>query len=117
MAGSVFRNCNGVVVEFPYSFKIRIYDNSLNYTTHTVRSYTTDFVNVFVYKIAKRSGKVTVWTDRDIIMARREHNGSQRIVRYSPDTSIPNIVCAMLTELHCWAVLDDSPNSIEMTLF
>lgn len=117
MACSAYYNCDGLVVEFPHKFMVRIYDNSLNFTTHTVIRYATKFANVFVYKVLKTSNRVTVWTDSNTITARKEQNGTHLIVRHTPDTPIPNIVCGALTEAHKWVVLDDSPNTVEMTLF
>lgn len=117
MAGSACCNRDGFVVEFPNTFKVRVYDNSLNYTTHTVIRYATKYANVFVYKVLKTSNRVTVWVDSDTITARKEQNGTHLIIRRTLDTPIPNIVCGALTESHKWVVLDDSPKTVEMTLF
>ena len=110
-------NCNDYIVRFPKSFHIRIYDNSLSCRTHNVIRYTTKFANVFTYSVMRSSYIVTVWTDSDVIVGRYERQGIHRVMRFTPDTHIKNIVCSLISEKNRWAVPDNEPCSIEVPLF
>lgn len=117
MDGDVCRNCNDYVVRFPNSFHIRIYNNSLWYRTHNVLRYSTKFANVFTYSVMRSLYNVTVWTDSDGIVGRYERQGTHRVMRFTPDTHIQNVVCALITDKDRWAVPEDDPSSIEVALF
>lgn len=117
MVGSVVRRCDGCDVIFPKAFRVRIYDYSLNFKRHNVLRYPTDFVNVFKYVVLKTNEKFTIWTDKEVVIARKEQHGTNIVMRFLPDTTVEQIVCAMITNNYRWAVLDDSPESIEQTLF
>lgn len=117
MDSDVCYNCNDFVVRFPKSFHIRVYDNSLRYRTHNVIRYTTKFANVFTYAVMRSQNKVTVWINTNTIVGRYERQGIHRVMSFTPDTHIQNIVCALITDKKRWAVPEDEPQPIEVPLF
>lgn len=117
MDSDVYCNCNDYIVKFLKSFHIRIYDNTLRYRTYNVIRYATKFANMFIYTVMKTRHRVIVWVDTDVIVARYEQQGSHRVLRFTPDTHIENIVCSVITDMKLWAVPENESRSIEMTLF
>lgn len=117
MGSDVCCNCNDYIVKFPKSFHIRIYDNALRYRTYNVIRYATKFADMFIYTVMKTRHRVIVWVDTDVIVARYGQQGSHRVLRFTSDTHIENIVCSVITDRKLWAVPEDEPRSIEVTLF
>lgn len=109
--------CDGCVVTIPKGFRVRCYDNSLNYKTHNVIRYHTDHSHTFVFCMVKSNAQVKITITNDDVVARVDRPGEHRYSHFSPTTPIESIVCNMLTERGRLIVLDDVPNTIESTLF
>ena len=105
------------VVRFPQHFRVRFYDRGLQYTKHLVVSYPTDCANMRIYCVQKTQEKVTVWVDKDVIVARNESPSRNLIVRHTLDTPIMNVVRNALTFKHRLVTLDAEPETLELTLF
>lgn len=105
------------VVRFPHHFKVRFYDQGLQHTKHLVVSYPTDRVNMRIYCVQKTQEKVTVWVDKDVIVARNESSSRNLIVRHTLDTSITDVVRDALTFRHRLVTLEEEPERLELTLF
>lgn len=109
--------CNGFDVKIPKGFRVRKYNNSLDYHTHNVLFYATKQPNVFVYCMMRSMERVTVRICELEIIAQNDHLRGHKYMHFSVDTPIENIVCEMLTKPDSLIVLDDDPNMIEQTLF
>lgn len=105
------------VVRFPQHFKVRFYDQGFQYTKHLVVSYPTDCVNMRIYCVQKTQEKVTVWVDKDVIVARNESPSRKLIVRHTLDTPIMDVVRDALTFRHRLVTLDEETETLELTLF
>ena len=105
------------VVRFPQHFRVRFYDHGLQYTKHLVVSYPTDCANMRIYCVQKTQEKVTVWVDKDVIVARNESSSRNLIVRHTLDTPIMDVVRDALTFRHRLVTLDEEPERLELTLF
>lgn len=105
------------VVRFPQHFRVRFYDQGLHYTKHLVVSYPTDCANMRIYCVQKTGEKVTVWVDKDVIVARNESTARNLIVRHTLDTPIMNVVRDALTFRYRLVTLDTNPETLELTLF
>ena len=108
---------DGCVVRFPQHFRIRFYDQGLQHTKHQVVSYPTDCANMRIYCVQKTQEKVTVWVDKDAIVARNESPSRNLIVRHTLDTPITDVVRDALTFRHRLVTLDDEPETFDLTLF
>ena len=109
--------CNGCVVTIPKGFRVRCYNNSLSYKKHNIIRYRTDHTHTFVFCMTKSSGQVKVTITNDDIVARIDRLGERRYAHFDATTPIENIVCNMFTEPGRLIVLDNAPNSVELTLF
>lgn len=109
--------CDGRVVTIPKGFRVRCYNNSLNYNTHNVIRYHTDHSHTFVFCMMKSTGQVKITVTNDDIVARVDRLGSHRYNHYNASTPIENIVCSMLTEQGRLIVPDSNSNSVDLTLF
>lgn len=105
------------VVRFPQHFRVRFYDKRLQYTKHLVVSYPTDCANMRIYCVQKTQEKVTVWVDKDVIVARNESSSRNLIVRHTLHTPIIDVVRDALTFRHRLVILDDDPERLELPLF
>lgn len=109
--------CNGHTVSFPRIFRVRKYNGSLNYRTHSVIRYETSHPTVYTYQMSRSTERVSVRvTDSDIV-AENDRLGAYKYMHFPASTPIANIVCEMLTKSDSLVVLDDSTDSIEQTLF
>lgn len=109
--------CDGHIVSFPNIFRIRKYNNSLDYRTHNVIRYDTMHTHTFVYRMMRSIEEVVVRvTDSDIV-AQNDRLGAYKYMHFPPFTPIENIVCEMLTKPDSLVVLDTNPDSVEQTLF
>lgn len=105
------------VVRFPQRFRVRFYSQGLQHTKHLVVSYPTDCANMRIYCVQKTQEKVTVWVDKDVIVARNESPSRNLIVRHTLDTPIMDVVRDALTFRHRFVTLEDDPERLELTLF
>lgn len=105
------------VVRFPQHFRVRFYDQGLRYTKHLVVSYPTNCANMRIYCVQKTQEKVTVWVDKDVIVARNESPSRNLIVSHTLDTPIMDIVRDSLTFKHRLVTLDEDPETLVLTLF
>jgi hypothetical protein len=105
------------VVRFPQHFRVRFYDQGLQYTKHLVVSYPTDCANMRIYCVQKTQEKVTVWVDKDVIVARNESPSRNLIVSHTLDTPIIDVVRDALTFRHRLVTLEEEPERLELTLF
>lgn len=105
------------VVRFPQHFRVRFYDQGLQYTKHLVVSYPTDCANMRIYCVQKTQEKVTVWVDKDVIVARNESTSRNLIVRHTLDTPIIDVVRDALTFRHRLVTIEVEPETLELTLF
>lgn len=109
--------CDGHTVSVPNIFKVRKYNNSLDYRTHNVIRYDTIHTHTFVYRMMRSIEEVVVRvTDSDIV-AQNDRLGAYKYMHFPASTHIENIVCEMLTKPDSLVVLDTNPDSVEQTLF
>lgn len=109
--------CDGHTVSVPNIFKVRKYNNSLDYRTHNVIRYDTMHMHTFVYRMMRSIEEVVVRvTDSDIV-AQNDRLGAYKYMHFPLSTHIENIVCEMLTKPDSLVVLDTNPDSVEQTLF
>lgn len=109
--------CDGHVVSFPQKFRVRKYNNYLDYRTHNVLRYETTDTHTFVYRMMRSTEEVVVRvTDSDII-AQNDRLGAFKYTHFPSHTPIDKIVCEMLTKPNSLVVLDDNPESVEQPLF
>lgn len=108
--------CDGSVVTFPKAFRVRKYDNALNYSVHNVLRYHTKNSRAFVYCMMRSPEKVTVRVSDSDIIAQNDRLSNYKYMHFPVDTPISNIVCEMLTKKHSLVVLEDT-NIIDTPLF
>ena len=109
--------CDGHVVSFPQIFRVRKYNNSLDYRRHNVLRYETSDTHTFVYRMMRSTEEVVVRvTDSDII-AQNDRLGAFKHMHFPSHTPIDKVVCEMLTKPNSLVVLDDNPESVEQPLF
>nr|DAX59679.1 MAG TPA: hypothetical protein [Bacteriophage sp.] len=109
--------CDGHIVSFPNTFRVRKYNNSLDYLTHNVIRYATMHTHTFVYRMMRSTEEVVVRvTDSDIV-AQNDRLRAHKYMHFPPSTHIKNIVCEMLTKPDSLVVLDTNSDSVEQTLF
>lgn len=109
--------CDGHIVSFPNIFRVRNYNNSLDYRTHNVIRYDTMHTHTFVYRMMRSIEEVTVRvTDSDIV-AQNDRLRAYKYMHFPPSIHIESIVCEMLTKPDSLVVLDTNPDSVEQTLF
>lgn len=109
--------CDGHIVSFPNTFRVRKYNNSLDYRTHNVIRYETTHKHKFVYRMMRSNEEVVVRvTDSDIV-AQNDRLRAYKYMHFPPSTPIENIVCEMLTKPNSLVVLDTNFNSAEQVLF
>lgn len=109
--------CNGSVVTFPKGFRVRKYDNALNYRSHNVLRYATKHARTFVYCMMRSSEKVTVRVTESEIVAMNDRLDGYKYMYFSATTPIDKVVCEMLTKRDSLVVPDDDPECIELPLF
>lgn len=109
--------CKGDIVTVPKGFRIRRYDNSLNYRTHDVLRYSTNHRDSFFFCMMRSTEKVWVRITESEIVAMNDCLGNPKYMHFPTTTPIENIVCEMLTERDALVVLDDNPESFEQPLF
>lgn len=109
--------CDGVVVTVPKGFRVRRYDNKLNYRTHNVLQYPTKHRDSFIFCMMRSTEKVWVHITGSEIVAMNDRLENLKYKHFSPTTPIENIVCEMFTKRDSLVVLDDNPESIEQPLF
>lgn len=109
--------CDGCVVTIPKGFRVRKYDNSLNYRSHNVLRYHTKHPNTFVFCVMRSTEKVTVRVTESDIVAQNDRQYNYKYMHFDARTPIDKIVCEMLTKRDSLVVLDDNTQSVEQTLF
>ena len=109
--------CNGDVVSVPKGFRVRRYDNKLNYRTHNVLQYPTKHSDSFFFCMMRSTEKVWVRITESEIVAMNDRLGNSKYMHFPVTTPIENIVCEMLTKPDSLVVLDTNPDSVEQTLF
>ena len=109
--------CDGSVVTIPKGFRVRKYDNSLNYRSHNVLRYCTKHPYTFVFCMMRSTEKVTVRVTESDIVAQNDRLGNYKYMHFDARTPIDKIVCEMLTKRDSLVVLDDNTQSVEQTLF
>lgn len=100
--------CNGSVITFPNTFRVRKYDNDLNYTTHNILRYHTADTHTFIYRMTRSTESVTVRITKSEIIAQNDRLGNHKYMRFSLNTPIPNIVCEMLSKHNSLVILDNT---------
>lgn len=109
--------CNGDIVSIPNCFRVRRYDNKLNYRTHNVLQYPTKHRDSFFFCMMRSTEKVWVRITESEIVAMNDRLGNPKYMHFPLTTPIENIVCEMLTKRDALVVLDDNPESFEQPLF
>lgn len=109
--------CDGHTVSFPHIFRVRKYDNLLNYRTHNVIRYETMDAHTFVYRMMRSIDEVVVRVTDSDILAQNNRLGAHKYMHFPSSTPIDKIVCEMLTKRDSLVVLDDNLGSVELTLF
>lgn len=116
--GSIHTICtNGFNVSFPNNFRVRKYNNSLNYSTHNVIRYHTKNPFIYVYAMMRSKETVTVHITSTEIVAQNDRLTFPKYMHFNLDTPIDKIVCQMLTKPNSLVVLDEDSNIDESTLF
>lgn len=109
--------CDGHTVSFPRIFRVRKYDNHLNYRIHNVIRYETMDAHTFVYRMMRSIEEVVVRVTDSDILAQNNRLGAYKYMHFLSSTPIDKIVCEMLTKRDSLVVLDDNPGFTEPTLF
>lgn len=109
--------CDDCVVTIPKGFRVRKYDNSLNYRSHNVLRYQTTDPNTFVFCVMRSTEKVKLRVTESDIVAQNDRLGGYKYMHFDARTPIDKIVCEMLTKPDSLVVLDDDPQSVELPLF
>lgn len=109
--------CNGHAVSLPTAFRVRKYNNSLDYRTHNVLRYDTNDPHTYVYRMMRSIEEVVVRLTTTDIVAQNSRLRDFKYMHFSSDTSIERLVCEMLTKPDSLVVLDNNPDSIEQPLF
>lgn len=109
--------CDGHTVSFPRIFRVRKYDNHLNYRTYNVIRYETMDTHTFVYRMMRTVEEVVVRVTHSDILAQNNRLGAYKYMHFPSSTTIDKIVCEMLTKPDSLVVLDDAPDLLEQTLF
>lgn len=109
--------CNDSIVTVPNGFRVRRYDNKLNYRTHNVLRYPTKYRDSFFFCMMRSTEKVWVRITESEIVAMNDRLGNPKYMHFPLTTPIEKIVCEMLTKRDSLVVLDDDPQSVELPLF
>lgn len=109
--------CDGCAVVIPKWFRVRKYDNSLNYRSHNVLRYNTKHPHTFVFCMMRSTEKVTLRVTESDIVAQNDSLSNYKYMHFDARTPIDKIVCEMLTRRDSLVVLDDDPQSVELTYF
>ena len=109
--------CDGHVVSFPQIFRVRKYNNSLDYRTHNVLRYETTDTHTFVYRMMRSNEGVVVRVTESDIVAQNDRLDAYKYMHFPAHTPINKVVCEMLTKTNSLVVLDDNPESVEQPLF
>ncbi len=109
--------CDGCDVVIPNGFRVRKYDNSLNYRSHNVIRYNTKYPRTFVFCMMRSTEKVTVRVTEFDIVAQNDRLCNYKYMHFDARTPIDKIVCEMFTKRDSLVVLDDNPQSVDLTLF
>lgn len=114
--GSCFY-CNDGIVTVPNGFRVRRYDNKLNYRTHNVLRYPTKHRDSFFFCMMRSTEKVWVRITESEIVAMNDRLENPKYMHFPTTTPIESVVCEMLTRRDALVVIDDNPQSVEQTLF
>ena len=109
--------CNGDIVTVPNGFRVRRYDSNLNYRTHNVLRYPTSHRDSFFFCMLRSTEKVWVRITESEIVAMNDRLENPKYMHFPLTSPIEKIVCEMLTKRDSLVVLDDDPQSVELTLF
>lgn len=99
----------------PHGFRVRYYDNTLNYKVHSVIPYKTTNLYHLIYKVMRSPDKINVWFTGDDIVAHLNVQGDSRYGHFPKDYTAQQIVCAMLSQKGRLVVADS--DSLQPGLF
>ena len=100
---------------YPHGFRVRYYDDKLQYTSHGVLPYKTSLSNHIIYKVARSPDKINMWLGHDSVVTQLDVKGYRKYQHFSLDHSVSEIICATLSQKGKLVVVDD--DSVQPGLF
>lgn len=99
----------------PHGFRVRYYDDTLNYKIHSVIPYKTANLYHLIYKVMRSPDKINVWFASNSIVAHLNYQGDGIYGHFTKDYTAQQIVCAMLSQNGRLVVVDE--DSFQPALF